>query len=150
YSAHYDHFGVRDPKPGEPPDADRIYNGAVDNASGVAGILGIATAFARASAKPARSIHFVATTAEESGLLGSEYFVRHSPLPVNQIAADINVDSLNVLGMTRDLVLVGGERSTLGPMAKAIVTRQHRTLGIDMSPGAGYFFRSDHFPFAKE
>jgi Zn-dependent M28 family amino/carboxypeptidase len=150
YSAHYDHFGVRDPKPGEPADADRIYNGAVDNASGVAGILAIATAFARAAAKPARSIHFVATTAEESGLLGSEYFVRHSPLPVGQIAADINVDSLNVLGMTRDLVLLGAERSTLGPMAKAIVTRQHRTLGIDMSPGAGYFFRSDHFPFAKE
>jgi Zn-dependent M28 family amino/carboxypeptidase len=149
YSAHYDHFGIRDPKPGEPPDADRIYNGAVDNASGVAGILAIAAAFTQAAAKPARSIYFVATTAEESGLLGSEYFVRHAPLPVNQIAADINVDSLNVLGMTRDLVLLGAERSTLGPMAKSILTRQHRMLGIDTSPGAGYFFRSDHFPFAK-
>jgi Zn-dependent M28 family amino/carboxypeptidase len=149
YSAHYDHFGVRDPKPGEPADADRIYNGAVDNASGVAGILSIAGAFTRGAEKPARSIYFLSTTAEESGLLGAEYFVRHSPLPVNQIAADINVDSLNVLGMTHDLVLLGAERSTLGPLAKAILARQGRTLGIDTSPGAGYFFRSDHFPFAK-
>jgi len=149
YSAHYDHFGIRDPKPGEPADADRIYNGAVDNASGVAGILAIARAFTQMPEKPARSIYFLSTTAEESGLLGSEYFVRHAPLPVNQIAADINVDSLNVLGMTRDLVLLGAERSTLGPMAKAILDRQQRTLGVDTSPGAGYFFRSDHFPFAK-
>jgi Zn-dependent M28 family amino/carboxypeptidase len=149
YTAHYDHFGVRDPKPGEPADADRIYNGAVDNASGVAGILSIAGAFTHAARKPARSIYFVSTTAEESGLLGSEYFVRHSPLPVDQIAANLNVDSLNVLGMTRDLVLLGADRSTLGPMAKPILDRQKRTLGVDASPGAGYFFRSDHFPFAK-
>jgi Zn-dependent M28 family amino/carboxypeptidase len=149
YTAHYDHFGVRDPKPGEAANADRIYNGAVDNASGVAGILAIASAFTHAATKPVRSIYFVSTTAEESGLLGSEYFVRHSPLPVDQIAADINVDSMNVLGMTRDLVLLGAERSTLGPMAKAILDRQKRTLGVDTSPGAGYFFRSDHFPFAK-
>ncbi len=149
YTAHYDHFGIRDPKPGEPADADRIYNGAVDNASGVAGIVAIASAFSRASRSPARSIYFVATTAEESGLLGAEYFVRHPPLPVGSIAADINVDSLNVLGMTRDLVLLGAERSSLGPMAKTILDRQHRSLGIDTAPGAGYFFRSDHFPFAK-
>ena len=75
--------------------------------------------------------------------------MRHPPLPVDSIAADINVDSLNVLGMTRDLVLLGAERSSLGPMAKAILDRQQRTLGIDTAPGAGYFFRSDHFPFAK-
>ena len=149
YSAHYDHFGIRDPKPGEAADADRIYNGAVDNASGVAGILAIASAFTHAATKPSRSIYFVSTTAEESGLLGSEYFVRHPPLPVDRIAANINVDSLNVLGMTRDLVLLGAERSTLGPMAKTILGRQRRVLGIDTSPGAGYFFRSDHFPFAK-
>jgi Zn-dependent M28 family amino/carboxypeptidase len=149
YTAHYDHFGIRDPKPGEPADADRIYNGAVDNASGVAGIIAIADAFTHAARKPMRSIYFVATTAEESGLLGAEYFVRHPTLPVDSIAADINVDSLNVLGMTRDLVLLGAERSTLGPMAKAVLDRQHRTLGIDTAPGAGYFFRSDHFPFAK-
>ncbi len=149
YTAHYDHFGIRDPKPGEPADADRIYNGAVDNASGVAGILAIASAFIQASKAPSRSIYFVATTAEESGLLGAEYFVRHPPLAVDAMAANINVDSLNVLGMTRDLVLLGAERSTLGPMAKAILERQHRIVGIDTAPGAGYFFRSDHFPFAK-
>ena len=149
YTAHYDHFGIRDPKPGEAPDADRIYNGAVDNASGVSGILAIASAFARAPLRPRRSVYFLATTAEESGLLGAEYFVQHSPLPVDRIAADINVDSLNVLGPTRDLVLLGAERSTLGAIAKTILERRQRTPGVDMEPGAGYFFRSDHFPFAK-
>jgi Zn-dependent M28 family amino/carboxypeptidase len=149
YTAHYDHFGIRDAKPGEAPDADRINNGAVDNASGVSGILAIASAFARAPLKPRRSVYFLATTAEESGLLGAEYFVQHSPIPVGRIAADINVDSLNVLGPTRDLVLLGAERSTLGAIAKTILERRRRTLGVDTEPGAGYFFRSDHFPFAK-
>jgi Zn-dependent M28 family amino/carboxypeptidase len=149
YTAHYDHFGIRDPKPGEPPDADRIYNGAVDNASGVAGILAIASAFTHASAKPPRSVYFVSTTAEESGLLGSEYLAAHPPLPIDQIAANINVDSLNVLGPTRDVVLLGAERSTLGTLARPLIEAQGRQPGVDASPGAGYFFRSDHFPLAK-
>jgi Zn-dependent M28 family amino/carboxypeptidase len=149
YTAHYDHFGIRDPTPDDPPNADRIFNGAVDNASGVAGILTIAQAFAQAGTKPGRSVYFVATTLEESGLLGSEYLARHPVIPVNQFAADINVDSLNVLGATSDMAVLGTERSTLGPMLTGILKAQGRTLTGDVEPGAGRFFRSDHFPLAK-
>ena len=149
YTAHYDHFGIRDPKPDDPPNADRIFNGAVDNASGVAGILTIAQAFSQAGTKPGRSVYFVATTLEESGLLGSEYLARHPVIPVNQFAADINVDSLNVLGATSDMAVLGTERSTLGPMLTGILKAQGRTLTGDVEPGAGHFFRSDHFPLAK-
>ena len=149
YTAHYDHFGIRDPKADDPPNADRIFNGAVDNASGVAGILTIAEAMAGSGAKPGRSIYFVATTLEESGLLGSEYLARHPMIPINQFAADINIDSLNVLGATSDLAVLGTERSSLGPMLAAIVNEQGRTLTGDVEPNAGHFFRSDHFPLAK-
>ncbi len=149
YTAHYDHFGTRDPKPGDAPDADRIFNGAVDNASGVSGILAVARAFVEGSGTPGRSMYFVATTAEESGLLGSEFLATHPVIPNDQIAANINVDSLNVLGPTRDLALLGQERSTLGPMIDAIVKGQGRVVTGDNEPGAGLFFRSDHFPLAK-
>ena len=149
YTAHYDHFGVRDPKPDDPPNADRIFNGAVDNASGVAGILAIAEAMTRADGKPGRSVYFVATTAEESGLLGSEYLSKHPMMPVDHIAANINIDSLNVVGPTRDLALLGADRSSLGPMITAIVKSRGRVLTGDNNPGAGLFFRSDHFPLAK-
>jgi Zn-dependent M28 family amino/carboxypeptidase len=149
YTAHYDHFGIRDPKPGDSSNVDRIFNGAVDNASGVAGILAIAESMTRASSKPGRSIYFVATTAEESGLLGSEYLSKHPYMPVDQIAADINVDSLNVVGPTRDLAVLGAERSSLGPMLTAIVKSRGREVTGDNEPGAGHFFRSDHFPLAK-
>jgi Zn-dependent M28 family amino/carboxypeptidase len=149
YTAHYDHFGIRDPKPDDPPNADRIFNGAVDNASGVAGILAIAESMTKASSKPGRSVYFVSTTAEESGLLGSEYLSKHSYMPVDQIAANINVDSLNVVGPTRDLAVVGAERSSLGPMLAAIVKGRGREITGDNNPGAGLFFRSDHFPLAK-
>jgi Zn-dependent M28 family amino/carboxypeptidase len=149
YTAHYDHFGVRDPKPDDPPNADRIFNGAVDNASGVAGILSIAEAMSRASTKPGRSIYFVSTTAEESGLLGSEFLSHHPMMPVDHIAANINVDSLNVVGPTRDLAVLGADRSSLGPMIAAIVKGRGREVTGDNNPGAGLFFRSDHFPLAK-
>jgi Zn-dependent M28 family amino/carboxypeptidase len=149
YTAHYDHFGIREPKPGDPPNADRIFNGAVDNASGVAGILAIAASMTKASSKPGRSIYFVATTAEESGLLGSEYLSKHPYMPVDRIAADINVDSLNVVGPTRDLAVLGAERSSLGPMLAAIAKSRGREITGDNNPGAGHFFRSDHFPLAK-
>ena len=149
YTAHYDHFGIKDPAPGQAADADRIYNGAVDNASGVAGLLALAEAFARAKGKPGRSIYFVSTTAEESGLLGSEYFARNPPRPMTDFAANINVDSMNVLGPTRDMVLLGAERSTIGPAAAALLAAHGRELGVDPAPGSGYFFRSDHFPLAK-
>ena len=149
YSAHWDHFGTRAPLPNDPPDADRIYNGAYDNATGVAGVLEIAKAFAKASQQPARSIYFAFVTAEESGLLGSSYLALNPPLPADRIAANINVDGVNYLGPTKDMVQLGSDRSTLGPTIEALLNERGRTLGQDTHPERGYFFRSDHFPFAK-
>jgi Zn-dependent M28 family amino/carboxypeptidase len=149
FTSHYDHFGMRDPQPGDKPDTDRIFNGAYDNASGCAGVLMIAQAMARAAEKPARSMLFVFTTAEESGLLGAEYFAQHPVMPMNQMVANINVDGLNYLGRTTDLVLLGADRSSLGPLAEALAKERGRTIGADQHPERGYFFRSDHFPLAK-
>jgi len=149
FTSHYDHFGIRDPQPGDKPDADRIFNGAYDNASGISGVLMIAQAMARAPQKPARSMVFVFTTAEESGLLGAEYFAQHPVVPMDQMAANINIDEINVLGPARDLVLLGADRSSLGPMAQALAKERNRTIGADQHPERGYFFRSDHFPLAK-
>ncbi len=149
FTAHWDHFGMRAPQPGDKPDADRIYNGAYDNASGCAGLIEIAKAVTRAGTKPPRSMYFVFTTAEESGLLGSEYFATHPLIPMNALAANINVDGINYLGPTRDLVLLGADRSSLGLMAEALAKERERTIGPDQHPERGYFFRSDHFPLAK-
>ncbi len=149
FSAHWDHFGVRQPPPGAAADADNIYNGAYDNASGCAGLLEIAKSIARAGEKPARSMYFVFTTAEESGLLGSEFFAANPPLPMDKVAADINVDGINYLGPTRDMILLGSDRSSLGPLSGTILKERGRILGKDAHPERGYFFRSDHFPFAK-
>jgi Zn-dependent M28 family amino/carboxypeptidase len=149
FTSHWDHFGTREPQPAEPKDADRIFNGAYDNASGCAGLIEVARAMVRAPQKPARSMLFVFVTAEESGLLGSEYFISHPPLPPAQIAANLNVDGLNYLGPARDMVQLGSDRSTLGPMLEAILAERGRVLGADAHPERGYFFRSDHFPFAK-
>ena len=149
YTSHYDHFGIRDPRPGDKPDVDRIFNGAYDNASGISGVLEIAQALARAPSKPMRSVYIVFTTAEESGLLGAEHFASHLPLPADQWAANINIDEINVWGPTRDIVLLGAERSTLGAVAEAVAKVHERTVGRDREPGRGYFFRSDHFPLVK-
>ena len=149
YSAHWDHFGIRDAQPGDKPDVDRIFNGAYDNASGCAGVLEIAKAFAKAPQKPARSVYFAFVTAEESGLLGSAFMAANPPLPVDKIAANINIDGVNYLGPTTDMVQLGSDRSTLGPMIEALLKERKRTLGTDQHPERGYFFRSDHFPFAK-
>ena len=149
YSAHWDHFGTRAPLPNDPPDADRIYNGAYDNATGVAGVLEIAKAFAKAPQKPARSIYFAFVTAEESGLLGSGFLALNPPVPADRIAANINIDGVNYLGPTQDMVQLGTDRSSLGPAIEALLKERGRTLGQDTHPERGYFFRSDHFPFAK-
>ncbi len=149
FTSHWDHFGMRDPQPGDAKDADRIFNGAYDNASGCAGLIELARAMTRAPSKPARSMYFVFTTAEESGLLGSEYFIAHPPIPASQMAANLNVDGLNYLGPTTDMVQLGSDRSTLGPMVAALLKARGRTLGTDTHPERGYFFRSDHFPLAK-
>lgn len=148
-TAHWDHFGTRAAAPGDAPDADRIYNGAYDNASGCASALAMAQALSRAGVKPGRSIYFVFTTAEESGLLGSEYFAAHPPLPMAQFAADINVDGANYLGKTKDIVMLGADRSTLGLALADLAAERGRVVGEDTHPERGYFFRSDHFPFAK-
>ncbi len=149
FTSHWDHFGVREPAPGDQPGADLIFNGAYDNASGCAGLLEIAQAMARAGAKPARSMYFVFTTAEEAGLLGAEYLAQHSPVPMNQVVANINVDGLNYLGQTRDIVLLGADRSSLGSVVQALAQERSRAVGVDQHPERGYFFRSDHFPLAK-
>ena len=149
YTSHYDHFGIREARPGDAPEADRIFNGALDNASGVAGTLEVAQAFARAGTRPARSVYVLFTTAEESGLLGSEYFAAHPVLPPDRWAANINIDVLNVNGPARDIVLLGAERSTLGEMVDRLAAERGRTSGPDPEPQRGYFFRSDHFPLAK-
>lgn len=149
YSAHWDHFGIREPQPGDAKDADRIFNGAYDNASGCAAVLEIAKAFTKSSQKPARSIYFAFVTAEESGLLGSSFLAANPPLPMDKVAANINVDGVNYLGATTDMVQLGSERSSIGPMVEAILKERGRTLTGDTHPERGYFFRSDHFPFAK-
>jgi Zn-dependent M28 family amino/carboxypeptidase len=150
YTAHWDHFGMRDPLPGDKPDTDRIFNGAYDNASGCAGVIEIARAFAKAPQKPARSIYFAFVTGEESGLLGSQFLAANSPVPPEKIAANINIDGVNYLGDTTDMVQLGSERSSIGPMIEAILKERKRTLTGDTHPERGYFFRSDHFSFAKK
>ena len=103
----------------------------------------------RAPQKPGRSIYFVFTTAEESGLLGSEYFAANPPLPMDKIAANINLDGLNYLGPAKDMTLLGSDRSSIGPMVEALLKERGRVPGKDAHPERGYFFRSDHFPMAK-
>jgi len=149
FSAHYDHLGTAEPKPGEPADADRIYNGAIDNASGDAGTLEIAQAFARARTRPRRSVYVMFPTAEESGLLGSAWFAAHPALPASAWAANINIDGLNFAGPARDIVLLGAERSSIGTVASELAARHQRVVGADPEPERGYFFRSDHFSLAK-
>lgn len=149
YTAHWDHFGTRAPLPEDKPDTDRIFNGAYDNASGCAGVLDIAKAFAKAAQKPARSIYFAFVTGEESGLLGSSFLAKNPPVPAEKIAANINIDEINPYGPTSDMVQLGSERSSIGPMIEALLKERNRTLTGDEHPERGYFFRSDHFPFAK-
>jgi Zn-dependent M28 family amino/carboxypeptidase len=142
-TAHYDHLGI-----GPAVDGDSIYNGAYDNASGVAVLLETARAFGRLAPRPARSVVFVATTAEEAGLLGAEHYVRAPAVPARAVAA-LNVDGANLWGETDDVAAVGGERSTLG----AALEEQARALGLRVAPeraaSRGTFFRSDQFAFAR-
>ncbi len=144
YSAHWDHVGIRPDQPG-----DNIYNGAVDNATGVAGMLAIAKSFNSLTVKPRRSILFIATTAEEQGLLGAEYYLRNPLVPLQQTVANINLDSMNVLGTTTDFTPLGAERSTLSKFIEEVAKENNLTVSPDPRPEQGSFYRSDHFPFAK-
>ncbi|HZF40619.1 MAG TPA: M20/M25/M40 family metallo-hydrolase [Blastocatellia bacterium] len=144
YSAHWDHLGVRPDQPG-----DNIYNGAVDNATGVAGMIAIANAFNALGMKPRRSILFIATTAEEQGLLGAEYYASHPLVPIQQTVANINLDAMNALGVTTDITPLGADRSTLGKFIEDVAKENNVTVSPDSRPEQGSFYRSDHFPFAK-
>ncbi|HMT09304.1 MAG TPA: M28 family peptidase [Pyrinomonadaceae bacterium] len=147
YTGHWDHLGIGEAD----ATGDKIYNGAYDNASGIAAILGIADVINRLPKKerPKRSIFFLFPTAEEQGLLGAEYFATHPMLPLNKIAGNVNIDGVNFFGKTRDFAALGSERSSLGDIVQSIADERKMKLEGDMSPEQGFFFRSDHFPFAK-
>lgn len=143
-TSHYDHFGI-----GEAVDGDSIYNGAYDNASGTALLLEMARAFASLPERPARSLLFIATAAEERGLLGAQWYVDSPLFPLESTVAEMNVDGANLWGETDDVTIQGEERSELGVLVRARAAELGLTLVPDSEPEKGYFFRSDHFPFAK-
>jgi Zn-dependent M28 family amino/carboxypeptidase len=144
YTAHYDHLGI---VPGVVP--DNIYNGAQDNATGCGILLEIARAFAAASQQPKRSIYFAAVTAEEQGLRGSEYMGKNPPVPVKDISLDLNYDDVPPLGVPEEVNVAGAERTNFYP----VVERTAKDFGLaivpDSQPGAGHYYRSDHFSFAR-
>ena len=147
YSAHWDHFGIGAPD----KSGDTIYNGALDNATGVASVLEIARVLAQlpVAQRPRRSFLFLITTGEEQGLIGSEWYSLHPAVPLNQTAADINLDSMNILGPTADFVPLGAERSSLKAVVDQIARERGLRISPDPRPEQGSFYRSDHFPFAK-
>ena len=146
YTAHHDHFGVI---VGARPGADTIYNGAVDNASGVAALLAVAKAYAALPKAPRRTIYFASITAEEQGLLGSEYLAKHPPVPPGRIAADINIDGINIFGRTRDLTMIGFGKSNVDAIVVSLAKAQGRVVKPDQFPDHGSFYRSDQFNLAR-
>ncbi len=146
YTAHHDHLGR---KVGAKPGEDDIYNGAVDNASGVAALLAVARAATSLSKAPRRSILFAAVAAEEQGLLGSQYLVEHPPVHVGQMAIDINIDGLNIWGRTKDVSVIGLGKSTVDQAIARYAKAQNRTVKADELSDRGFFYRSDQFNFAK-
>ncbi|MBI4420525.1 MAG: M28 family peptidase [Gemmatimonadetes bacterium] len=145
YTAHWDHFGIDSTARG-----DQIMNGARDNASGVASLLVLAKAFKALPAPPPRSVLFLAVTAEEQGLLGSQYYATRPVYPLNRTVAVINIDGVNIWGRTRDITLVGYGNSELDDYATAAAKAQGRYVRPDPEPEKGFFYRSDHFSFAKQ
>lgn len=147
YTSHWDHLGVGEPN----ATGDKIYNGAYDNASGVAATLAIAEAIAKMPKKerPKRSAYFLFPTAEEQGLLGAEYFAQFPLVPINKIAGNVNIDGVNFFGKAKDFSALGAERSTMETIVNEVAAERKLVLEGDMRPEQGFFFRSDHFPFAK-
>ncbi len=145
FTAHWDHLGIKPNVPGD----DKIHNGAVDNATGVAAILEMGEAFASARRKPRRSILVAAVTLEEQGLLGSEYLAAHPPMPLNKIAAGINIDAMLPVGPSRNMSVVGSGASELEPVLARALRRQRRIATPDPTPERGSFYRSDHISLAK-
>ncbi len=147
YSAHWDHLGVGEPD----ANGDKIYNGAMDNASGCASIIAIAEAISKLPKKeqPKRSQVFLFPTAEEQGLLGADWYSKHPIFPLDKTAANINHDGANFYGLTLDYGALGAERSSLDTIINAVLKERGMTFAVDEHPEQGFFFRSDHFPFAK-
>jgi len=145
YTAHWDHLGI-----GPAVDGDTIYNGAKDNAVGAAGLLEIAHAFTQLQTPPKRSILFVSVTAEEQGLLGSQYYAVTPIYPLAKTLANVNMDGLNVNGRTKDLTLIGYGASDLDDYVAAAAGEQGRVIRPDPETEKGFYYRSDHFNFAKE
>ncbi len=145
YTAHWDHLGV-----GAPVKGDNIYNGALDNASGVASLLEIARAFTKVEPKPERSILFLMVTAEETGLLGSKYYSVTPLYPLEKTLAHINIDGINQWGRTRDITVIGMGASELDDYLREAAAEQGRALRPDPEPEKGFYYRSDHFNFAKQ
>jgi Zn-dependent M28 family amino/carboxypeptidase len=144
YTAHYDHLGIRPDMPG-----DNIYNGAADNATGCGILLELARAFSVAKDRPGRSIIFAAVTAEEQGLLGSEYLGKHPPVPAGKIALDLNYDDVPPRGAPEEVEVSGAERTTFYPWVQATAKEFRLTIRPDARPEAGHFYRSDHFSLAR-
>jgi Zn-dependent M28 family amino/carboxypeptidase len=144
YTAHWDHLGRNEKLTG-----DQVYNGALDNATGTAGLLEIAEAFGNLSKPPKRTVIFLAVTAEEKGLLGSKYYAEHPLYPLESTLANINMDGLNPWGDTRDIEIVGFGQTTLEDDLQRAAAAQGRLIRPDSEPQKGRFYRSDHFEFAK-
>ena len=144
YMAHWDHLGTHEGESG-----DNLYNGAVDNATGVAGILEIAEAFRKAKTPPKRSILFLSVTLEESGLLGSKYYVAHPVIPLDKTVAVINLDALSPVGKANDITVIGSGSSQLEDLLKTEIDKQKRHIVDESNVASGFYFRSDHFNFAK-
>ncbi len=144
YTAHYDHLGIRPDMPG-----DNIYNGADDNATGCGILLEMAHAYATAAQKPRRSILFASVTAEEQGLLGSEYLGKHPPIPAGKIALDLNYDDIPPLGAPEEVEVSGSERTTFYPTVQALAQEFRLAIRPDSHPEAGHYYRSDHFSLAR-
>jgi Zn-dependent M28 family amino/carboxypeptidase len=144
YTAHWDHFGI-----GPEVNGDKIYHGAVDNASGSATLLEMARAYKMLLTPPRRTLIFLSVTGEEQGLLGSEYYAEHPLYPLARTALNINMDGMNVHGRTHDIVQIGRGVSTLDDVIDAVAKGQGRVVKYDPEPEKGLYYRSDHFQFAK-
>mgnify|MGYP000972667982 CR=1 FL=1 len=144
YSAHYDHLGIDPTLKG-----DQIYNGAVDNATGCGVLLELARAFAQAGSKPPQPVLFAAVTAEEKGLLGSRYLGKHLPIPSARIALDLNYDAILPEGIPASVNVAGAERTTFYPVVQKTAKAFHFEIVPDPQPGAGHYYRSDHFSLAR-
>jgi Zn-dependent M28 family amino/carboxypeptidase len=144
YSAHYDHLGMDPRLPG-----DKIYNGAVDNGTGCGILLELAHAFTTSGARPPHPVLFAAVTAEEKGLLGSNYLGKHLPIPAAQIALDLNFDAVPPIGEPQSVNVTGAERTTFYPVVEKTARAFGFEIQADAEPGAGHYYRSDHFSLAR-